>query len=363
MAGQLRLGVGDQPHPHHAGVPQAIAEPIDQAREVLRAGARLPLGKHLLLPQFQRRGGGGGQADRIDRAGQLQRLEPHLQQLDEVVRPGRGAKQADGHLQRFARGAFQEAFQSHGAAACPGEHGCQAADEVFQRGFDRFSPGGGKLGRPAHLELRRRIPGRQRFGKPARHAVQAIQQLRPKARRKLAPRQGFQLLDPPDAQAMQQCDDRLRQAEGFQGKGEEREGGRRKAEAGETSSDTSAFRLLPSAFPPYQANAHAAPGVRATAARSCQPSACNTPTIRWTSAASPPNKWTTFVISSSTLWGKTSGSIPTRGVNCLHCAATVLRTSTCTVRGTNRGETTDSRNVPPFADFRVHPPSGLDFQS
>ncbi len=32
VAGQLGLGVGNQPYPHDAGVPQAIAEPIDQAR-------------------------------------------------------------------------------------------------------------------------------------------------------------------------------------------------------------------------------------------------------------------------------------------------------------------------------------------
>ncbi len=77
----------------------------------------------------------------------------------------------------------------------------------------------GELGRPADLELRRRIPGRQRFAQAARHAVQAIQQLRSKARRKLAPRQGLQLFDPPNAQAMQQRHDRLGQAEGFEQKG------------------------------------------------------------------------------------------------------------------------------------------------
>ncbi len=53
-AGQLRLGIGNQPHPQHHLAAQPVAEPIDQSRQMPRVSASRPPGEQLLLPHFQR---------------------------------------------------------------------------------------------------------------------------------------------------------------------------------------------------------------------------------------------------------------------------------------------------------------------
>ena len=223
VAGQLGLGVGDQPHPHHAGVSQAIAEPIDQAREMVRtergfAPRKTSLAAAVPAARWRRRSGGSN-------------------------RPGRAVATTRTALAATATRWFAQAVgRNRPTATCSGSPAVH-----FKRHSRRMAPRPARVSMAARRRTRcsnaasivsRRAVGNsadQRTsncgggsqagsgsGKPARHAVQAIQQLRPEARRKLAPRQGFQLLDPPDAQAMQQRHDRFGQAEGFEGKSGER---------------------------------------------------------------------------------------------------------------------------------------------
>ena len=146
---------------------------------------------------------------------------------------------------------------------------------------DRFSPGRGGLGRPADLELRRRIPGRQRFGQagpsrgPGNPATPAQSAKKARAAARLPT--GRSAKRPGYAAAPRSA----RAGGGLPGEGRRRKKGRKGAGEKGRIFLFSLSPFLPfslsSTSSPYHASAHAAPGVPATAARSCQPWACNSP--------------------------------------------------------------------------------------